>query len=83
MNLNYMQYFVRAVDLGTISEAAAELFITPQGLSQALHRLEKEYGVRRIYHESNRVLPTQAGENAYDIVSKILSLNEESGQEIR
>lgn len=83
VNLNYMQYFVRAVDLGTISEAAAELFITPQGLSQALHRMDKEYGVRLIYHESNRVLPTQAGKNAYDIFSKILSLNEDAVQKIR
>lgn len=81
--MNYMQYFVRVVDLGSISQAAAELFITPQGLSQALGRLEKEYGVKLLYHESSRVLPTQAGQQAYEIFSQILSLNDDAIKKIR
>ena len=80
--MNYMQYFVRAVDLGTISEAAAELFITPQGLSQALQRLENEYNTKLFYRDGNAIRPTKAGEKVYDVFCRIIALNDDIKEDL-
>lgn len=75
MRLHYMVYFIRAVDRGSVSAAAADLFITPQGLSQALQRIEREYCAQLLYREGSNIRPTKAGEAAYETFSQIISLN--------
>ena len=42
MRTEYLDYFVKVVEIGTISAAAELLYISPQGLSQAIQQLEKE-----------------------------------------
>ena len=44
MRTEYLDYFVKVVEIGTISAAAELLYISPQGLSQAIQQLEKELG---------------------------------------
>ena len=75
MNINSMQYFVTTIDCGSLPAAANELFMTLQGLNQALQRLESEYGVKLYYREENKVLPTEAGTMLYHTFSQIISLN--------
>ena len=82
MNLNYMQYFVCAVDRASLSAAAEDLFITPQGLSQALQRLENEYNTKLLYRDGNAIRPTKAGEKAYDVFCRIIALNDDIKEDL-
>lgn len=82
MNLNYMQYFVCAVDRASLSAAAEDLFITPQGLSQALQRLENEYNKKLFYRDGNAIRPTKAGEKVYDVFCRIIALNDDIKEDL-
>ena len=82
MNLNYMQYFVCAVDRASLSAAAEDLFITPQGLSQALQRLENEYNTKFLYRDGNAIRPTKAGEKVYDVFCRIIALNDDIKEDL-
>lgn len=82
MNLNYMQYFVCAVDRASLSAAAEDLFITPQGLSQALQRLENEYNTKLLYRDGNAIRPTKAGEKVYDVFCRIIALNDDIKEDL-
>lgn len=82
MNLNYMQYFVCAVDRASLSAFAEDLFITPQGLSQALQRLENEYNTKLLYRDGNAIRPTKAGEKVYDVFCRIIALNDDIKEDL-
>ena len=82
MNLNYMQYFVCAVDRASLSAAAEDLFITPQGLIQALQRLENEYNTKLLYRDGNAIRPTKAGEKVYDVFCRIIALNDDIKEDL-
>ena len=77
-----MQYFVCAVDRASLSAAAEDLFITPQGLSQALQRLENEYNTKLFYRDGNAIRPTKAGEKVYDVFCRIIALNDDIKEDL-
>lgn len=77
MRLHHMEYFIRAVDKGSVSAAANDLFITPQGLSQALQKIEREYCTQLLYRDGSNIRPTPAGETVYQTFAQIISLNNE------
>ena len=83
MNIDRMQYFITAIDCGSLSAAASELFLTLQGLNQALQRLESEYGVKLYYRDGNRVLPTEAGTILYHTFSEIIALNSQAINQLK
>ncbi len=60
MNQRQLQYFLRVYEKKSISGAAESLFISPQGLSKTIAKLEKELGVELFVHEANRIVPTSA-----------------------
>lgn len=72
-----MRYFIEVAEQGSIVAAANTLFISPQGLSQAILQLEKELGVKLFQRTANRISITQAGEIAYESALKILSATED------
>lgn len=61
MELRQIRYFVRVVELGSISRAAAELELVQSALSQQISRLESELSTRLLQRTSKGVLPTEAG----------------------
>lgn len=75
MRLENLDYFVKVVDCGSISSAAAALFISPQGLSQAIQQLEREISVSLFYREKNRLHLTTAGEKVYQAAIEMLGIN--------
>lgn len=77
-----MQYFVCAVDRASLSAAAEDLFITPQGLSQALQRLENEYNTKLLYRDGNAIRPTKAGKKVYDVFCRIIALNDDIKEDL-
>lgn len=61
MELRQLRYFVRVVELGSISGAAADLGLVQSALSQQISRLEGELSTRLLRRTSRGVAPTEAG----------------------
>ena len=70
------------MDRASLSAAAEDLFITPQGLSQALQRLENEYNTKLFYRDGNAIRPTKAGEKVYDVFCRIIALNDDIKEDL-
>ena len=72
MRTEYLDYFTKVVEIGTISAAAEQLYISPQGLSQAIQQLEKEFGTALFYRDGSKLHLTAAGSDAYALAREIL-----------
>lgn len=68
MNLDHLTYFKTLVELGSRSETAEHLSITPSTLSLALSKLEQEVGVPLIQKKRGSVELTNEGEAFYEYV---------------
>lgn len=75
MNTRYMEFFLKIVDMGSISAASQELYISPQGLSQAVQQMEKEVGEKLFFRDGNKLFLTASGELAYNAFKKIVDVN--------
>lgn len=61
MELRQLRYFVRVVELGSMSRAALDLNLVQSALSQQISRLEGELATRLLQRSSKGVTPTEAG----------------------
>lgn len=61
MELRQLRYFVRIVELGSMSRAAVDLEVVQSALSQQIARLEGELATRLLQRSSKGVAPTEAG----------------------
>lgn len=61
MELRQLRYFVRVVELGSISRAALDLQLVQSALSQQISRLEGELATRLLQRTSKGAAPTEAG----------------------
>ena len=61
MELRQLRYFVKVVEQGSFSQAAAALGVVTSALSQQISRLEGELSTRLLQRTSKGVLPTDAG----------------------
>lgn len=61
MELRQLRYFVRTVELGSISQAALDLGIAQSAVSQQIQRLEGELSARLLQRTGTGVTPTDAG----------------------
>lgn len=61
MELRQLRYFIRIVELGSMSRAAIELDMVQSALSQQISRLEGELGTRLLKRNPRGVEPTEAG----------------------
>jgi len=76
MELRQLRYFVRIVELGSMTRAAADLFIAQPALSQQLASLEHELGVRLLSRSYRGVTPTEQGEVFYRHAQSMLRMME-------
>lgn len=65
MELRQLKYFIRIIELGSLSRAAADLHIAQPALSQQLASLETELGTRLLARSARGVSPTDAGHLFY------------------
>ncbi|OWT57553.1 LysR family transcriptional regulator [Candidimonas nitroreducens] len=65
LELRQLRYFVRAVELGSLSRAAAELGTVPSTLSQQISRMENSVSTRLLARSARGVTPTAAGVEFY------------------
>ncbi|CAM4364041.1 LysR substrate-binding domain-containing protein [Comamonas aquatilis] len=62
MELRQLRYFVRIVELGSMSRAALHLDMVQSALSQQISRLESELSTRLLQRTPRGVIPTEAGQ---------------------
>lgn len=65
MELRQLRYFVRVVELGSMSRAALDLDVVQSALSQQIGRLEGELATRLLQRTPRGVAPTEAGAAFY------------------
>ena len=65
MNLRRLKYFVKIVDIGSLTQAADVLYIAQPALSQQLATLEGEVRQQLLVRTSRGVTPTEAGKVLY------------------
>ena len=65
IELRQLRYFVRIVDIGSLSRAAAVIHVAQSALSQQIAALEDELGVALLQRSRRGVQPTPAGERLY------------------
>lgn len=72
MNLRRLQYFVKIVDIGSLTEAADILHVAQPALSQQLATLEGEVRQQLLLRTKRGVTPTEAGRVLYRHAQLIL-----------
>lgn len=65
MELRQLRYFVRIVDLGSVSKAAADLYIAQPALSRQVAALEAELNSALLVRSTRGVTPTESGRAFY------------------
>jgi LysR family nitrogen assimilation transcriptional regulator len=65
MELRQLKYFVRIVELGSLSGASRDLYIAQPALSSQIANLEDELGARLLSRSVRGVVPTAAGQTLY------------------
>ncbi|MCR5690871.1 MAG: LysR family transcriptional regulator [Eubacterium sp.] len=82
MNERQLKYFLEVYKHKSISKAAQNLFVSPQGVSKTISSLESELGLSLFKHSHNKIHPTPDAAlfaihaqnilNEYDIISQKL-----------
>ncbi len=66
MKFNQLKYFAKVVELKNISAAARNLNIAQPSLTNTIHLLESNLGVRLLERTAKGVIPTVAGKRLYE-----------------
>jgi len=82
MNVSDLRYFVQVCDDHSISQAAEHFYMTPQGISKAIRRMEEEVGTDLLLRSQSGVHMTPYGQIFYDHAIKILAECDQAQQEI-
>lgn len=78
-----MQYFIRAVEVGSLSAAARELGTTQPTISKVIGAMEKELGVRLMERSTAGLSPTTLGLRFYDRAKLVVEDFNEAVSEAR
>lgn len=77
MTVEYLRYFVEAYHCGSVYQAARNIHISPQGVSQGIKRLEDSLHLRLFTRKQNRLVPTKFGEAFYPRASQAVKYLDE------
>lgn len=83
MNLRRLQYFVKSIEIGSLTQAAEVLFVAQPALSQQLSVLEHELKQTLLIRNKRGVKPTEAGKVLYRKAQLILRLCEQAHMEVQ
>ena len=82
MELLQLKYFKTVAEIGKISTAAEQLFISAPGLSTSISRLEKELGVRLFERTNNQIFLNEQGRIFLRYVNQVLNTLEYARTEL-
>lgn len=83
MNFRRLRYFVKCVDIGSLTQAADILHVAQPALSQQLTVLEHEVKQTLLIRNKRGVTPTEAGKVLYAHAQRILRQCEQAQREIQ
>ena len=83
MNFRIIEYIDAIGRHGNMTDAAKELFITSSALNQQLLKLERELGIQLFIRAKHKLIPTEAGETCIKGIRKMLSIWEETENELQ
>ncbi|MGI6070488.1 MAG: LysR family transcriptional regulator [Blautia sp.] len=72
MNIKELEYFKTICEEKSITKAARQLYITPQGLSRTIKNLEYEFQTKLLNRNTTGITLTEAGKYLYDHLSDFL-----------
>ena len=82
MNTEALRYFIKVYEKKSVTSAAKDLFITPQGLSKTIKQLEMDLEAELFFRGSRGMEATEYGELLYARAKHICYLLEDIKQEI-
>ena len=82
MNLRRLKYFVKIVDIGSLTQAADVLHIAQPALSQQIATLEGEFRQQLLVRTKRGVSPTEAGQILYRHAQIILRQFEQAQSDV-
>ena len=82
MNLRRLKYFVKIVDIGSLTQAADVLHIAQPALSQQIATLEGEFHQQLLVRTKRGVTPTEAGQVLYAHAQIILRQFEQAQSDV-
>ena len=68
-----LYYFIKVAQIGNLTKAAEELFISQPALSMAIKRLEKDFDVSLFDRDGNRLVLSSAGEKLLPFAETLYS----------
>ena len=71
--IDCLRAFVRALEGGSFSAAAAELGIGQPAVSKRIALLESEFGTQLFFRTTRKLRPTPEAHRIYDLARQILS----------
>ena len=83
MNIRDIHFLLKVCECESINLAAEQLYITPQGLSNIMNRIEKEIGAELFVRSPSGTYPTDYGKAFMKHAEKIIDHYEDALQEIR
>ena len=83
MNLRRLKYFVKIVDIGSLTQAADILHIAQPALSQQIATLEGEFHQQLLVRTKRGVTPTEAGRVLYRHAQLMLKQFEQAQADVR
>jgi len=81
--LDLLQTFVRIVEAGSLSAAAAQLRTTQPTVSRRLQALERSLGLRLLQRSTHAMKLTEDGQRCYEHARELLARWERFGEELR
>lgn len=72
MDIRYLQNFLKVVSLGSMSEAARQLELSPAAIAQQMRALERELGASLLVRQGRSVQPTAAGQRLFERGRKLV-----------
>lgn len=76
MEIKQLEYFITTADLGSINQAAKELYTSQPNVSKIITAFEKELGTEVFYRTSKGVSLTSEGQRLYEYAKVILKNSE-------
>ncbi|MCI8854053.1 MAG: LysR family transcriptional regulator [Lachnospiraceae bacterium] len=73
MQVKQLEYLMKVVECGSITQASQELYISQPSLSKAIHQLEQEYGAQLLIRKSRGVELTGEGKSFVHYVRGVLT----------
>ncbi len=83
MRSEYVEYYLAVCRFGSLNKAAKAFYLSPQGMSRAMHQLEAEIGVPLLERTAHGVEPTEAGRVFYQRFEDISRLVAQAVRETR